>query len=310
VVIVRSITFDPLLCNNVASDTNALIERANLTITKTAGGVTNLALNDYSPKYFSVTVYNNGPSVARDAVVTDIWPYDLCQYPESITFVPAQGRRAITTGGDITAHIGDIFPFTSVVMIVPFSACLRSRPGVAVNKVSVFSPTETECRHANYSITLANTKREHAERVVEKVASAPLPAPEMIIRHAEQTQKVHNPTMDAKLSIVNVDVTTERSGNSFNVMVANPAKADVRILDVKLAGFDKEGKLVTIDLTKSGPSIKMTTCGSFAEHRIAHMWSESCRVELAIEISSARITVGGVSLQLDGRHIVMGSASL
>jgi uncharacterized repeat protein (TIGR01451 family) len=313
IAIVSSITFDPYLCNNVATDTNALVENATLTIVKNTP-TPSIPLDDHSPKVFSIIVTNNGPSVAHDVVVTDIWPHDLCQYPLSISFLPEGAGSAITTGADITATLGDILPHTSKTVIVPFSVCERSQVGVAVNRASAFSPTDSECRDTDVTVTLTAPAHPSTKRVVPVASpvkrSEPL-ATEVRERTVEAKTTAPAPRANFDLSTVTVGIKTEWVGpSSFTVEVVNPQAFDVRITMVTLLAVGQKGESVAVDVTRVGPEVLRTTCSSFAERRLPHMWSEKCTVHLAHKFISSRVAVSGISQQSDGPHSVSASASL
>jgi uncharacterized repeat protein (TIGR01451 family) len=318
VATVSSVTFDPNLCNNVASDRNALVEEATLSITKTAPGYESVQLSDYSAKYFTIRVFNQGPSVAHDVVVTDTWPFALCQYPERIQITPSGAW--VTTGGDITVTLGNIAPQHSATIVVPFSVCQRSVVGIANNTASAFSPTDTSCRAASQVITVVPSqlvgKRSVHEAPTAAAAVVPLAAKAMqpVVHTAVVEAATHKPaSVDLKLAPLHVGVkAVARGAKRISIEVTNTERGvPVRILEVKLSGVDaKLGTPLALDLMRVGPHVLSTTCATFAEHRLPSLWAQTCEVELSENIVYARVTVGGVGHKTDGSHAVMGSAQL
>jgi len=290
-----------------------LVENATLTIKKETP-TPNIALDDYSAKLFTITVTNNGPSVAHDVVVTDIWPHELCQYPLSISFFPPNSGSAITTGADITATLGDIAPQSFKRVYVPFSVCERSTKGTAVNKASVFSPTDERCRDTEFPVQVGPAKRAVPVEVVEKhevlKRSEPMLS-EVRQRRVEQAPAASAPRADFHLTPVSVNVKAEWVGPStFTVQVVNPQHYDVRITMVSLLGVGDQGVSVALDVTRVGPQVLRTTCHTFAERRLPHMWSQKCTVEVATKLASSRVSVSGISQQSDGPHAVSASTTL
>ncbi len=309
-VVVDSTTFDFDLCNNQASDTNALIERAKLRIVKTSN-VNSIALDDYSAKYFTISVTNEGPSTARDVVVTDVWPRSLCQYPETIRFIPV-GGKALTTGGDITANLFDIAPGTTKQIVVPYSVCARSALGSATNVVAAFSPTDTTCRDGNVTVNITPRSKRVEEPIVPvaKRSVEEINVAEPVVKFAPVPVVKHNTAVDDQLQMVTVSVKAKVVGKQITVETLNNLSNEaVRILSVSLTGIDVSGKTVVVNLMQESAQVVSTTCAAFPQHRLLAMWTQSCVVELKEALSNIRVTVGGVSLQNDGAHQVIGSFS-
>jgi len=148
---VSSVTFDPVLCNNDATDVNALIEQAQLSVTKTDSTA---AIDQYdtSTRAYTITYWNHGPSTARDVMLTDRWPSWLVQYINGIS--ASNGTTCVSTGGDFTCSSGDLAVGHSVTITVPYSLAPGSSCGVVTNRVSVYSPTDSECRDAEDNTTV------------------------------------------------------------------------------------------------------------------------------------------------------------
>ncbi len=143
-VTVSSLTFDPELCNNDAKDCNSLVEKARVTITKT-DGLTTIAGNDLTPRTYTITVGNAGPSTARDVVVTDRWPAQFTQFLQSLT---TSRGRCVGVGRDFTCSVGDLAVGQTAVILVSYSNMQPPMCGQVSNWASAFSPTDEECRFA------------------------------------------------------------------------------------------------------------------------------------------------------------------
>jgi len=150
VVTVSSLTFDPELCNNDAKDCNSVIEKARVTITK-SDGLSTISGTDLTVGTYSIVVGNNGPSTARDVVVTDRWPVGFTQFLETLT--TSQGR-CIGVGGDFTCSLGDLAVGHSVTITVRFNNMQPPMCGTVRNWASAFSPTDDECREAYDNTTV------------------------------------------------------------------------------------------------------------------------------------------------------------
>jgi len=315
-VIVSSITFDPELCNNVASDTDAVLEKARLSVTKTSTSTRILlpaGLNTNNTFFIAVT--NNGPSTAREVTVTDTWPYSLCQYMERTT--TTQGV-VVTTGQDLTASLGDIAPGQTVTITIPYSVCQNAVPGTIVtNNVTAFSPTDTECREAYVSVLLDGiTKREEVPvvfqpRSVTKVEERTDLATRSMPREKREAETVLS--FNPRLSALTVDVKVEKTATvgQYSVRVHNPNKAAVRIIDVN-ADLLIDGALTRIDLTKTSATVKVTSCNHFAQSKLLGGWSEECIVQLrdGAVFEKTRVSVTGAAKMADGTHSVVGAVDI
>ena len=304
-VTVSSITFDPNLCDNKASDTNALVEVARLHVEKTASQVA-IDVEDYAPKEYTVVVSNAGPSVARDVVVTDLWPMELCQYPERIT--TSQGQW-VSTGADVTASLGDIAPQASATIIIPFSVCAKTLPGPIVNRVNAFSPTDETCRDGDQTVTITGVKLNNPARSEPKasmpIARSPIARTEATVVRSVPESKVAKKALDVdiKLAPVKAQVTvTELGRRKYEVTVKNVAQGLVRITDVK----SSIGSALA-DVTKVGGMVIRTSCESFADRKLPVGWSERCVFETTEDV--AHVSVTGAIRMKNGVHAVVGAAS-
>src|SRR5437016_4196608 len=83
---VTSTTDDPVLANNAASDTDVVLAKADVSVTKD-DGVTTVTAGDGVTRTYTITVSNAGPSVANGVAVSDTWPVGFTQG----TVTPSQG---------------------------------------------------------------------------------------------------------------------------------------------------------------------------------------------------------------------------
>jgi uncharacterized repeat protein (TIGR01451 family) len=307
---VGSITFDPDLCNNVDHDTNALVERAELTVTKTASD-TVIAIDDYSPKAFTISVYNDGPSTARDVIVTDIWPMTLCQYPERIT--TSQGTW-LSTGADVMATLNDIAPKATATIVIPFSVCNRTHPGDITNRVNAFSPTDEVCRDGDKTLVIQGV-----EQVREEPAAATAEEPAAIFDVEPVRKHVAKETVAKSQGDIAVDISLVPMHAQLEVQKVGDAKYSVRvknILDKTLhindlvATGKADGKMVSIDLTTTGPWVKASSCQSLVHRALPASWSQSCIVELKQPLDLSKIKIAGGVRKSDGVHPVFASTKL
>jgi len=87
--------------------------------------------------------------------LTDRWPAMFVQYINGIE--ASNGTRCISTGGDFTCTSGDLAVGASVTIRVRYSLMVNTACNTVItNRVSVFSPTDVECRHAEDNTTVIN----------------------------------------------------------------------------------------------------------------------------------------------------------
>jgi len=305
VAVVSSITFDPVQCNNDAKDTNALVEKAQLTVNKTASA-SQISLGFRGNNSYVITVGNNGPSTARDVFVTDVWPITLCQYVESIYSSAGVCR---STGGDVTCLLGDIPAGSHVTVTIPFSVCDKSVPGVVTNKASAFSATDEQCRDGSYNVTLYGVlgKKEEAPVAREQPKRIAV-SREMIVERPVETTTPAAP-IDASLTPLRAIVKSRRAdGASFTVSVMNPNRAHIRIHDVTAYVTFANGQTKSFSATAVSAMVKSTTCTSFSSRKLPMNWSEECVVTFATvkDIASVQFVVGGSAKTAKGMAPVIG----
>jgi len=314
VAIVSSTTFDPVMCNNDAKDVNALIERAQLRATKTSSS-SSIPIDLTKNYTFNIVVTNLGPSTARDVTLTDQWPQGLCQYLESVRY--SQGY-CVTTGGDITCSFGDLAVGSNISVAIPYSVCQGAVPGPITNKVSAFSPTDSQCRDANSTVVLFNLlrKREEKRAVIPPAPVVPEVAAAMtsrVVKPAEKKQ-VAPFEVDPRLPAAHMRVEAQHTGaKQFEVSATNTNKNALRVIQFQVDLRLKDGRTVTADLLTSGSDlIKENTCTFFAERRVPGGWAQRCSVVLAdkVEAESVRFQVVGGMKTVKGNQAVLGEARI
>ncbi len=303
IVTVSSTTFDPVQCNNDAKDVNAVVETATLTVGKTPDTST-IPVTYRGPHSYTITVKNNGPSTARDVVLTDLWPSSLCQYGERLSI--DQGA-CITTGGDITCRIGDVAKDAVVTIVVPFSVCDKAVAGVVNNTVSAFSPTASKCFDKLAPITLTNVVNRRREVKSAPAVIMPTLLPVAVEMTAPTTAPATMPPMDTSLAPVVVELkATKKSSNELTVLLTNTNLLTVRIYSLSVS----DGSSLPFDLTKVSERITSTTCKSFIGRKLPSKWSEECTVTFAAPLSSGvQISAVGIAKTVKGPAPVQGAAS-
>jgi len=169
VVNVVSSVYDPNTCNNDASDVNAVLERAELSITKVAD-VDQVRIGDITSVHtYTITVTNNGPSTAHQVTVSDTWPLWLVQFQKSLIAAPVGG--CVTTGGDFTCAFGSVRAGHAVTATIQFTLSEKAiTTGIISNTAVAFSPTDTKCRNATDTILVVSGQRSRAEGAEEAEA--------------------------------------------------------------------------------------------------------------------------------------------
>jgi len=308
VVTAQSPTFDPVQCNNDAKDVNAVLEKVTLEVTKEASSNA-LPVTNRGENIYTVTVSNNqGPSTASDVVLTDLWPATLCQFPERIH--TTQGS-CVSTGGDITCQFGQITVGQSVVVTIPFSVCDKSVAGKVNNTVSVFSPTDEDCRSATHELTLYNEKRmaRPVRQTPRQAVRSTVPKHSVVKRFTKKDVKkaegiaidMHLPPVHGLLSASHIE------GNKYSVKATNPNIVAVKFTQLNAHMKMKNGDSMVVDMTKVSKEVVATTCTSFAARKLPRNWSEECEVTFAkdLEIASMQFMAGGVSRTTKGNAPVL-----
>jgi uncharacterized repeat protein (TIGR01451 family) len=224
------VTFDPQLCNNQAEDVDAVIETASLQISKTPATQT-IVYGDFSNYTWTITVWNQGPSVARDVIVSDLWPMGAIPYPEGL--VTSQGvvyRQQSSSFGDFTIAVGDLRPGAAnrVTITAPFSIMHGMGPGDIVNQATAFSPTDPDgCRTANATVRLVAPRRQPVpEAPKQQKKAAPQPSYREVHAPSSVLPTPKPVVVDSRLSPLHAEVSVayENVTGVFSVVVSNPNK--------------------------------------------------------------------------------------
>lgn len=313
------ITFDPRQCNNDARDVNALIEKAELAITKNSTSNT-IAEGFYGNNTFSIFVWNKGPSYAREVVLTDIWPSGLIQYREAITVtgVGASSAVIVSTGGDVTVHLGDLAPGIAYgkTVHIPYSLMDKMGPGFIYNRASVFSHTDSECRHTIHTTQVVAVAKRAVP--VKRITTPAKAAPAHEAFHMEMP--THAPTeapvqIDGDLPVVRVTVVAERiSATKFVLKVSSPASAaSVRLAAVQMRVTTPTTPVHVFDVTAQSAEVAATTCDSLLERRFGKNWELKCHFELATALpanADVVFAVSGAARSSAGVALAMGSVHM
>jgi uncharacterized repeat protein (TIGR01451 family) len=304
-VTVSSTTFDPVQCNNDAKDVNAVLERATVTVAKTVSQP-NVAVQYRGPLSYFIVVGNTGPSTARDVVLTDLWPRSLCQYRNGLN--TTQGL-CLTTGGDVSCHLGDIAVGQQVTVVIPFSVCASAVPGVIVNTASAFSPTAGDCKDSSVSLDIRSASR-RSRRSETSTTAVITPAPEarMIIKHAAVPTATPLPEIDSRLAPVVVQLKASVSGQSVTISLTNTNVLAIRVGSI---GVTADSSIFNLDVTKTSEHVVATTCASFVGRKLPAMWSEECTVTFAssVKLNHFAVAVAGVAKTSKGVASVQGVAN-
>merc|ERR1711916_149081 len=217
----------------------------------------------------------------------------------------------VSTGSDFTCTIGDILLDHTVTIFIPFSVCEGAEQGEVFNQVSVYSPTDAECRFGNNTIELTAGTRAApvAPVVIEKreVRSTPI-ARSTVLYSKEVKKEIHHDTppmvVNTKLAPMKATVTAAHQGGSaFKLKVRNPNRKAIRLLQVTARVTHKNGRTSTLDLTEFG-------CAKLGARKIPSGWSEQCKVELMnvdSDVKSIQFIVSGVMKSPKGSHPVISS---
>ncbi len=338
-VVSSYVTFDPQLCNNEASDVNALVETANLHITKTSD-VTSIRQGDYSNHTFTITVWNSGPSWARDVIVSDLWPAGLVPFPLGIT--TSQGTIYHQSVGDFTVAVGDIAPgrASAVTITAAWSVMDQMGPGPLTNTASVFSPSDPAgCKTANVTVTVLPlvTKQAAPQPAARKVDAAPtVPAYREVHAAPKTFAPAKKAVIDPRLTPLHADVTVtyDNVTGLFNVAVVNPSKvsggggvcaavcsftaqqASIRMNQLEVRIIDPTTPTqapIQAQLDKTSAIVKSTTCDGVLGRKFATNWSVRCTFELnevPHKPQKVQVNMEGSARVKEGIAIVLGSGAV
>lgn len=159
--------------NDMAEDTNTLLPRADLSITKT-DGVTTVTAG--TPLTYTITVRNNGPSTVNGATVTDNVSVKLTNVLWTCT-ATAGGSCATPSGGGSINTTVNLLP-GSVATFKVNATVVSSATGSLINTATVTSPgTVPDPLPSNNSDTDTNTIVASGDLTITKTNNATVVVP-------------------------------------------------------------------------------------------------------------------------------------
>jgi len=140
--------------NNFATDTDTLTPQGDLSITKT-DGVTSVAAGDGITYVYTLTVTNQGPSVATGVSVADTWP---AAFKQGSFGTPSAGSVTPGVNGNFGWTVGTLGSGATATLTVSYTVPNATAAGTATNTAVVSSAT-TDPNPANNTATDTNTIR-------------------------------------------------------------------------------------------------------------------------------------------------------
>jgi uncharacterized repeat protein (TIGR01451 family) len=233
---VGSATADPDPADNTTSTTAGVAAQYDLAITKS---VDDGSIAYYATATFTLSVVNNGPSFARDVVVTDVLPAGL-------TLVSASpGCTGTTT---LTCTVGELAPGARAAVTITVRG---TEPGERTNCATTGGRTQQALTQALVSETDIATGNDRA-----CVALTIEPAAEVTVtKTASVTSAVSGDTVEWTVTVRNAGpsaatdvVVTESPSASMTIVSATPS----------LGSFDPATRRWTIASLAAGASATLT----------------------------------------------------
>jgi uncharacterized repeat protein (TIGR01451 family) len=140
---------DPDTTNNSATDSNAVVTSANLSVSKT-DGVSSATAGDGVTRTYTITVSNAGPSDAQAVSLSDTWPAGF----DRGTVSSSQGT--CTGSPSFTCALGTIVSGASATVTVSYTVPSSTTASPQVNSATATSTT-TDPNTANNSASDSNT---------------------------------------------------------------------------------------------------------------------------------------------------------
>ncbi|MVA77504.1 DUF11 domain-containing protein, partial [Auraticoccus sp. F435] len=165
---VASPTVDPDETDNVSSSTLPVVPGADLSLVKT---VDPEVLSPGEPATFTLTVVNDGPSVARQVTVTD--PVD-----PALTVTAVDGADCqVDQDGVVTCDLGDLAPDADpVVITIDADVPADYAPATFTNSATVVSAVTPDPDEADNTGTVSGDAAAWADLALTKTTLAPLTA--------------------------------------------------------------------------------------------------------------------------------------
>ncbi len=190
---VTSTTTDPTPGNNTGTVTDTLASRADVSISKTASPSPVLAGNQVT---YTLTAHNNGPSVARNVVVSD-------PVPSALTFVSATPAACTYSAGTrtVTCPIGDLAVGADAVVTVVANTPADGSGNGAVNTATV-STTSTDPNPGDNTASYTLSSAAQANLVMTKTQT---PATVIAGQTVQWTLTTHNSGPSAASTVTVTD---------------------------------------------------------------------------------------------------------
>jgi uncharacterized repeat protein (TIGR01451 family) len=128
------VTSDPNLANNEDCDTNQIVALADMEVTKVIDNKDCVVAGSPDSRSYTVTVQNNGPSLAQNVVLFDRFPTDL-------TVVAFPSSVCTRSGSNFTCSLGNFLPGQRQTLVWTFTVPPSRLPGLVENFVGVSSTT-------------------------------------------------------------------------------------------------------------------------------------------------------------------------
>lgn len=225
---ISSSTADPDSASNTATASVTIAPRADLRMTKAASAPTPAAGDTVT---YTLTATNDGPSVARSAVVSDT-------LPAALTFVDATAP-CTASGQVVTCALGDLAPAAVRTLTLRARIAPTTASGALANVARITSAT-TDPDATNDSGTAVVQVTPSADVQIE-IAQSPNPA-------------VAGGPIAYTLTVRNSGPSTARA-----VVVSDPLPASVTVTQASLpAGCTLSGRTVTCTLGDLAPDATRT----------------------------------------------------
>jgi len=231
---VRSNTSDPNLTNNVVNENTALETAADLALSKTARPDPVVAGNNLT---YTLSITNNGPSVATGVLVTDTLPTEV----QVVGAIPSQGSGCTGTG-PVVCDLGTltVSQSASIIIVVSLDASLNP---TAINNSALTSSEVADPNPTNNSQIATTTVESIANLKLSKSA-----APDPVTAGAQITYL---------LAVAN-----DGPSNATGVVVIDTLPSEVSIESVSSSQgnvCDQGGPVVCgLGLLTVGASVKIT----------------------------------------------------
>jgi uncharacterized repeat protein (TIGR01451 family) len=132
-VSVTSNTPSPSSSNYTASKTMTVVTSADLSVTQ-SDGVTSITAGDGITRTYTITVSNEGPSMAASVTLTDTWPSGF-----TLGNLTSSQGSCTPDGGNFTCALGNLAAGASATISASYTVPATTPAGSQTNTVSVTS---------------------------------------------------------------------------------------------------------------------------------------------------------------------------